>query len=89
MPSFRTNVVVGGQSSVTASTNGNATTAHGCDVAPVAVLAQILGDDTTASVDVESIDGTNITWRFYAKSNGADVTSGTRTVMWVAYLKAS
>lgn len=86
MPSYRTNVDVR-QVSVTASTGGNATTAHGLKGTPKVVIANILGDDTTASVDVQAVDATNITWRFYAKSNGADVTSGTRTVMYAAYLK--
>lgn len=71
-----------GSASITAATNGNATIAHGLRKVPSHAMVGIRGDNVNG-VDVESLDATNITIRV-KNAAGADVTSGTFTVDWVA-----
>ena len=71
-----------GIATITAGANGNATIAHGLHRTPVFAMAQIQGD-TVNGVNVESIDGTNLTIRVF-NAAGADVTSGSFSVAWIA-----
>lgn len=63
---------------------GNGTIAHGLASTPTFVSVGILGDTVATGVEVQVLSGTNITVRIYNESTGADVTSGTFTVMWHA-----
>lgn len=65
----------------TASTNGNATWAHGLGAAPTFYACGITGD-TTVIADVQAVSSTLVTFRFKAGADGSDVTSGSFTV-WV------
>lgn len=73
-----------GSFSATPDGNGNITVAHGLSGTPTFASAQISGD-TVNHVDVQSVDGTNLTLRI-KDSSGADVTAGTITGYWRASL---
>ncbi len=64
--------------------SGNDTIAHGLSTTPIYANVRLLGGGDTDDVEVESLDGTNITVRVYNTADGTDVTSGTFTVMWEA-----
>jgi len=73
-----------GQASIAPDASGNGTIAHGLASTPTFVSVGILGDTVATGVEVQALSGTNITVRIYNESTGADVTSGTFTVMWHA-----
>ena len=79
MPSWRTGRR-SGITTITASTNGNATIAHGLRRTPSYVNAKLVGDSVNG-IDVESYDATNLTVRVYGE-DGADVTSGDFSCAW-------
>jgi hypothetical protein len=72
----------GQQAGVSPDANGNALIAHGLSATPVFASASILGDVTNFNVEVQAVDSTNITLRFYNVSNGSDGTTGSFSVMW-------
>jgi hypothetical protein len=73
-----------GQAAVTCSTNGNFTITHGMTGTPTVAFIEELGDDATNSVELQAISSTTLTGRCFAEATGADVTSGSITVVWYA-----
>jgi hypothetical protein len=73
-----------GSSSISPDANGNGTIAHGINGTPTHIVVGIRGDNVNG-VDVESVDGTNITVRI-KDAAGADVTAGSFTIDWEAKL---
>lgn len=71
-----------GNSSITPDANGNGTIAHGLSSIPDYVSTAIRGDNANG-VDVQTLDATNITVRI-KDASGADVTTGTYTIDWLA-----
>lgn len=71
-----------GNASVSPDANGNATIAHGLIRAPSSVSLGLRGDNAN-SVQLQSVDSTNMTVRI-RDASGADVTSGSFTVDWQA-----
>jgi len=82
MPSWRTGHREG-VTTITASTNGNATIAHGLRKLPRYATAKLQGDSVNG-IDVESFDATNLTVRVY-NASGADVTSSTFSCAWAVW----
>jgi hypothetical protein len=71
-----------GNAAITPNANGIGTIAHGVVGTPPFVTVSIRGD-TVNHADLQAINSINITVRI-KDSNGADVTSGTFTVDWIA-----
>lgn len=71
-----------GNASISPNANGNGTIAHGLAGTPNNVHVDIRGDNVNG-VDVQSVDGTNITVRI-KDAAGADVTAGSFTIDWEA-----
>ena len=71
-----------GITSITASTNGNATLAHGLrsGKAPRYATAKLVGDSVNG-IDVQAVDAANLTLRVY-NASGADVTSSAFDCAW-------
>lgn len=82
MASWRTGFKTG-VTTVTSSTNGNATITHGLGVTPRSVMLTMTGD-TTVQVDAQAYDANTITCHFKAATDGADVTTGSYAVSWLA-----
>lgn len=72
-----------GNVSITPDGSGNGTIVHGLASIPSLVLVGIRGDNVNG-VDVESLDATNIIIRIKDAATGADVTTGTFTIDWLA-----
>jgi hypothetical protein len=74
-----------GSASISPDANGNGTIAHGLKGTPNCVIVGIRGDHSNA-VDVQSVDGTNITVRIKNTTTNADIAAGTFTIDWKAQL---
>lgn len=67
---------------VTPDGNGNVTILHGLASAPTYANVMLLGDQVNNGVEVQAVGANGIIARIYDEATGADVTSGTFTIMW-------